>query len=141
LRESIPAAEKRAGGSIKHDVSVSLGALPELARRLSARTLEHFPAARLSVYGHVGDGNLHFNVLAPREADAAMFRRDHGDSISALVHDTTLASGGSFSAEHGVGRLKRDLLAASAAPVELDLMRQLKQALDPRGIMNPGKVL
>lgn len=141
LRESIPAAEKRAGGSIKHDVSVSLGALPELARRLSACTLERFPAARLSVYGHIGDGNLHFNVLAPREADAGMFRRDHGDSISALVHDTTLASGGSFSAEHGVGRLKRDLLAASAAPVELDLMRQLKQALDPRGIMNPGKVL
>lgn len=141
LRESIPAAEKRAGGSVKHDVSVSLGALPDLARSLSARTLERFPTARLSVYGHVGDGNLHFNVLAPPECDAAVFRRDHGKSISALVHDTTLAGDGSFSAEHGVGRLKRDLLAASAAPVELDLMRQLKQMLDPLGIMNPGKVL
>lgn len=141
LRESIPAAEKRAGGSVKHDVSVSLGALPELAGRLSEHTRERFPGVRLSVYGHVGDGNLHFNVLAPAARDGADYRREYADSISALVHDTTLASGGSFSAEHGVGQLKRDLLAASADAVDLDLMRRLKTALDPLGIMNPGKVL
>lgn len=141
LRESIPAAEKRAGGSVKHDVSVALGGLPELARQLSDSTRRQFPATRLSVYGHVGDGNLHFNVLAPPDCDDAVYRRDRADAISALVHDTTLASGGSFSAEHGVGQLKRELLAASASPLELELMRQLKNTLDPLGIMNPGKVL
>ena len=93
------------------------------------------------MYGHVGDGNLHFNVLAPPDGDAAAFRAHHAEAISAFVHDTTLASGGSFSAEHGIGQLKRGLLAASAAPVEIDLMRRLKHVLDPRGIMNPGKVI
>jgi len=141
LRESIPAAEKLAGGSVKHDVSVSLGALPELARVLCERTPERFPGTRLSVYGHVGDGNLHFNVLAPPGSDAAMYRRNHAAAISAFVHATTLASGGSFSAEHGIGQLKRGLLAQSAAPLEMELMRRLKHMLDPRGIMNPGKVV
>jgi FAD/FMN-containing dehydrogenase len=141
LRESVPAAEKRAGGSVKHDVSVPLGALPELAHALCERTLERFPGARLSVYGHVGDGNLHFNVLSPEHSDAAAYRRDHAEAISRFVHGATLASGGSFSAEHGVGQLKRGLLAATASPVELDLMRRLKGALDPENIMNPGKVL
>lgn len=141
LRESVPAAEKRAGGSVKHDVSVSLGALPELARQLGERTLERFPGVRLSVYGHVGDGNLHFNVLAPPDRDAVGYRRQHAGEISELVHATTLASGGSFSAEHGVGQLKRELLAATASPIELELMQRLKHALDPQNTMNPGKVL
>jgi len=141
LRESVPAAEKALGGSIKHDVSVRVDRLPALARRAGAAVLARVPKARLSIYGHVGDGNLHFNVLAPVDVAAEDFRAAHGEAISALVHGVAQEMDGSFSAEHGVGRLKRDLLAAAEGPVAMDLMRGLKQAFDPLGLMNPGKVL
>jgi len=141
LRESIPAAEKRAGGSVKHDVSVALGVLPAFARDLSRSTSERFAGVRLSVYGHVGDGNLHFNVLAPAGQDVATYKAGHAEAISAFVHESAVRSGGSFSAEHGIGQLKRDVLRDTAPPVALELMRQLKDALDPHGLMNPGKVV
>ncbi|MDA0824613.1 MAG: FAD-binding oxidoreductase [Proteobacteria bacterium] len=141
LRESIPEAEKRAGGSIKHDVSVEISKLSEFAVELQKNTLAYVPGCRISLYGHLGDGNIHFNVLAPPTLSAAQFKREFADPISALVHSAAINRDGSFSAEHGVGRLKRDLLASSKDPVGLQLMRKIKRTLDPNGLMNPGKVL
>ncbi|MGE3392572.1 MAG: FAD-binding oxidoreductase [Gammaproteobacteria bacterium] len=141
LREQIPAGERAVGGSVKHDVSVEIAELPRLATRARAAVEHAFPGCRFSVYGHVGDGNLHFNVLAPEGLDADAFRHGQGPAISTAVHDAAVALGGSFSAEHGVGQLKRDLLAQTKSPVALALMRSLKQTLDPKGLMNPGKVL
>jgi len=141
LRENIPAAEKRLGGSVKHDVSVQIDQLPALERAARAAVLARAPDARLSVYGHVGDGNLHFNVLAPPGADEAEFKRRHAEAVSALVHEAAARLGGSFSAEHGVGKLKRELLRDVEGAVAMDVMRRIKHALDPQGLMNPGKVL
>ncbi len=141
LRETIPAAEKLLGGSIKHDVSVQIDRLPTLERDARAAVLARAPAARLSIYGHVGDGNLHFNVLAAPGADAEAFKQGHAAAVSALVHEAAARLGGSFSAEHGVGKLKRELLQDVEGAVAIDLMRRLKHALDPLGLMNPGKVL
>jgi len=141
LRESVPVAEKALGGSIKHDVSVRIDRLPLLAQRASAAVLAHVPTARLSIYGHVGDGNLHFNVLAPADVAPDTFKAAHGEALSALVHGVAHELDGSFSAEHGVGKLKRELLVASEGPVAIALMQALKHAFDPLGLMNPGKVL
>jgi len=141
LRENVPAAEKALGGSIKHDISVPLGEVAEYVGRTSTQLLARWPTLRLSVYGHIGDGNVHFNVLAPIELDAAAFKRTHGADISALVHEIAQTMGGSFSAEHGVGLLKRDLLAQYAGGPRLEAMRAIKDALDPGGLMNPGKLL
>ncbi len=141
LRESVPAAEKALGGSIKHDISVRIGDVPAFVERARRAIASRWPSARISVYGHVGDGNVHFNVLAPADADAAAFRAAHGDAVSAVLHDLAHAMGGSFSAEHGVGALKRGLLEDYASPTRLDLMRALKRTLDPLGLMNPGKVV
>ncbi len=141
LRERVPAAERHLGGSVKHDISVSQGDLATFLERAADAITARWPRARLSVYGHFGDGNVHFNVLAPADADAVDFRARHAAAISDCVHAAASALGGSFSAEHGVGQLKRDLLARYTDPVALDLMRTLKRALDPDGLMNPGKVL
>lgn len=141
LRESIPEAEKREGGSIKHDVAVAIGALGAFVGDAVTATLAQFPRCRLSIYGHVGDGNIHFNVLAPDPPGADQFKRDNATAVSALIHGMAVERGGSFSAEHGVGRLKRGVLAETADPVVFGLMRQIKAALDPKGLMNPGKVL
>ncbi len=141
LRESIPAAEKLAGGSVKHDVSVAIGTLGRYTAAAIAAMHKNFPHSRLSIYGHVGDGNVHFNVLAPKREYAEKFRETHAASISALIHDMAMGCNGSFSAEHGVGKLKREILADFGDPVGLDLMRQIKATLDPKRLMNPGKVL
>jgi FAD/FMN-containing dehydrogenase len=141
LRESIPEAEQREGGSIKHDVSVVIGALGGFVGDAITATRAQFPRCRLSIYGHVGDGNIHFNVLAPQAQAAVEFKRDSETAISALIHGMAVGRGGSFSAEHGVGRLKRALLAETADPVALGLMRGIKATLDPKGLMNPGKVI
>ena len=140
LRERIPEAEQRDGGSIKHDIAVRIGAIPELIGKASA-ALEGLPVHRLSYYGHIGDGNLHFNVLPPAGAPLGAFREQVGREASRRIYDATAALGGSFSAEHGVGILKREALARYETPQALKLMRALKSAVDPRGIMNPGKVL
>ncbi len=141
LRESVPAAEKRLGGSIKHDVAVRLGDVAGYVDRVRSRLLERWPEVGLSIYGHVGDGNVHFNVLAPDGSDPQRFKQRHATAISDVVHETALALGGSFSAEHGVGVLKRDLLARYASAAELEIMRGIKSVLDPLGLMNPGKLL
>jgi FAD/FMN-containing dehydrogenase len=140
LRERVPEAERRAGGSVKHDVSVRIALIPEFVAR-AVPELAKLEPHRLSIYGHIGDGNLHFNVLPAEGQRIDAFRAAHGDVFSACVHDLAAALGGSFSAEHGVGILKVHELARYESAPALELMRTLKAALDPHGIMNPGKVL
>jgi len=140
LRENIPAAQSRAGANLKHDISLPVSRLAEFVARAAPGIEAAVPEGRLIAYGHVGDGNLHFNLSArsPGE-DAALLAR--AESVRRTVHDLVREFGGSFSAEHGIGRLKVAELERYASPVELALMRSIKAALDPRGIMNPGKVL
>ena len=140
LRESIPEAERRDGGSIKHDISVQVSRIPEFLAE-AGRTLPGIAPHRLSVFGHVGDGNLHFNVLPPIGDTLEAFKQGPAEQFSDAVHDLAVRLGGSFSAEHGVGVLKRDELRKYGSPAAVRLMRTLKDALDPDGIMNPGKVL
>jgi len=125
---------------VKHDVSVRIGRIPEFLARAEPE-LAKLGSHRLSIYGHIGDGNLHFNVLPPAGQGIEAFRAGHADACSACVHDLAARLGGSFSAEHGVGALKVQELARYESPTALELMRSLKAALDPRGIMNPGKLL
>ena len=140
LRESIPEAQIREGGSIKHDVSVAVGDVPAFIAE-ATRAVEAFePGARVCPFGHLGDGNIHFNVSQPVGADKAAYL-DRWDAMNAVVHGIVARMGGSFSAEHGVGRLKRELLARTKDPGALAVMRAVKRALDPNGVMNPGKVL
>ena len=140
LRETIPEAERRAGGSVKHDISVRISAIPRFLAE-AERRLDAVGPHRLSVFGHLGDGNLHYNVRPPPDAAPAEFMAGPAGRFTEVVHDLAVQSGGSFSAEHGIGLLKRDELAKYASPAALALMRTLKNALDPKGIMNPGKVL
>jgi D-lactate dehydrogenase (cytochrome) len=140
LRERVPEAERRDGGSAKHDVSVRIGRIPEFLERAEP-ALRGIAPHRLSIYGHIGDGNLHFNVLPPEGQSLEAFRAEHGDAVSTCVHDLAAALDGSFSAEHGVGILKAHELTRYESPTALALMRKLKAALDPHGIMNPGKLL
>jgi D-lactate dehydrogenase (cytochrome) len=140
LRESIPEAQARAGASLKHDVAVPVSRLPAFLERASDWVAEHVEGAVLVAYGHVGDGNLHFNLGQAPGVDAARFRSQE-PAIRRAIHDLVREFDGSFSAEHGIGRLKVEELARYAPPVELELMRAVKRAFDPHGIMNPGKVL
>ncbi|MGH8261601.1 MAG: FAD-binding oxidoreductase [Steroidobacteraceae bacterium] len=140
LRESIPEAQRRDGASLKHDISVPISRLPELVERGGRWVSEHVPEGRLVAYGHVGDGNLHFNLNEAPGADAATFLA-RSDTVMRAIHDLVASLGGSFSAEHGIGQLKVHELERYAAPVELELMRAIKHAFDPNGILNPGKVL
>jgi FAD/FMN-containing dehydrogenase len=140
LRETIPEAQRREGASIKHDVSVTTSDLPRFIREGSAAVLAICPHARMVTYGHLGDGNLHFNVSPPVDLAGSDFLA-LTSRINRAVHDLIAQYGGSFSAEHGIGRLKRAELARYKNPVALQLMRAIKQTIDPNGIMNPGKVL
>ncbi len=141
LRESIPEAEKHDGGSVKHDISVRVSQIPTLLRDAEA-ALSTIAPHRLSVFGHIGDGNLHYNVLPPAGSTLQTFKDDAAaGNLSAAVHELANRLGGSFTAEHGVGILKRGELEQFTAPVALDLMRSLKKTMDPKGIMNPGKVV
>jgi D-lactate dehydrogenase (cytochrome) len=140
LRETIPEAQRIDGASLKHDISVTITALPDFVAKASRWVEDHVPDGRLVVYGHVGDGNLHFNLnQAPGAASNIFLARE--PTIKRAIHDLVREFGGSFSAEHGIGRLKVEELEHYAATVELDLMRAVKQALDPNGVLNPGKVL
>ena len=140
LRESIPEAQRVDGASLKHDISVTINSLPDFVERACAWITEHVPDGRLVVYGHVGDGNLHFNLNQAPGSDRSTFLARE-PVIKRAVHDFVREFGGSFSAEHGIGRLKVHELERYAPPVELDLMRAVKKALDPNGVLNPGKVL
>jgi FAD/FMN-containing dehydrogenase len=140
LRESIPELQRRLGASIKHDVALPLQALPEFIGSVQAWVDAQVPDGQLICYGHVGDGNLHCNVSQRAGSDAERFLAQK-PRVNRAVHDLVQALGGSISAEHGIGQLKVTELARYASPTKLALMRQLKRALDPQGIMNPGKLL
>jgi FAD/FMN-containing dehydrogenase len=140
LREGISEAQNHDGASLKHDVSVPVTLLPELLADTAARLDAVLPGVRLVTYGHVGDGNVHHNLAAPVGGSGDDLRAAAGDLADA-IYDAVAERGGSISAEHGLGTTKRDANAARKDPVELDLMRSIKQALDPAGLMNPGKVL
>ena len=140
LRESVPEAQRRHGASLKHDLSVPVSAVPRLIELGTALIDRLAPDGETIAYGHVGDGNLHFNVSQRPGADRATFLARQAP-LQTAMYDLTMSLGGSFSAEHGIGRLKVEELERRADPVELELMRALKRTLDPKGIMNPGKVL
>ena len=141
LRESIPLAQAEEGLNVKHDISLPVSAIPAFVAATDAALAERFPGVRLVDFGHLGDGNLHYNVQAPAGADGAAFLAAHEHAINTLVYDAVAARGGSFSAEHGIGALKREELAARKSPVALGLMKRLKAALDPQGVLNPGRVV
>jgi D-lactate dehydrogenase (cytochrome) len=140
LRESLSGAQKPEGGSIKHDVAVPVACVPALIEEASAAVAARIPGARPCPFGHLGDGNIHLNISQPIGADTAAFLA-RWDEVNAIVHGIVVTLGGSISAEHGIGVMKRDLLPQVKDPVALELMRALKATLDPRGILNPGKVL
>jgi FAD/FMN-containing dehydrogenase len=141
IRESIPLAQAEEGLNIKHDISITVSRIPEFVRETDALILRRFPGARLVNYGHLGDGNLHYNVQAPAGDDAARFLNEEEKPINALVYESVARYGGSISAEHGVGSLKAEKLEQHKSPVALGLMRAIKHALDPHNLMNPGRVL
>lgn len=140
LRELLPEAQKREGGSIKHDISVPLVRIPAFLGQVERAVTAATPGARLVAFGHLGDGNIHCNVSQPVGADKNEFLARRGE-INDMVHAIVAAHCGSISAEHGIGQLKRDLLAQVKDKVALDIMHALKHTLDPNGILNPGKVL
>ncbi len=140
LRHSISEAQRHEGVSLKHDISVPVERIGEFLQRAGTALAERFPDARLVVFGHVGDGNLHYNLSQPVGADPASFRAVEPE-VTGIVFDIVRDCGGSFSAEHGVGLLRRDEMRRYLDATELDLMRRLKAALDPDGILNPGKIL
>jgi FAD/FMN-containing dehydrogenase len=140
IREAVVEAQKYEGGSIKHDVSVPISKIPAFIEEASAAVTALIAGSRPVAFGHFGDGNVHFNLTQPRGADKAAFLA-HWDDVNAVVHGIVLRHGGSISAEHGIGRLKAHALETVKSEKELLLMRGIKAAFDPRGIMNPGKLL
>ncbi|KQW31464.1 hydroxyacid dehydrogenase [Rhizobium sp. Root274] len=140
LRESMSDAQKPEGGSIKHDVSVPISRIPAFLAEADAAVHALIPDARICAFGHLGDGNIHYNISQPVGADKAAFIARWRE-VNGVVHAVVHRHNGSISAEHGVGQLKRDELAASRPAIETELMRRIKQAFDPAGIMNPGKVI
>ena len=140
LRENISEAQRREGPNVKHDISLPVSEIAPFLAACDGALQAAFPGARLVVFGHLGDGNLHYNLSAPADADARGFM-DNAERVNRIVYDLVAQFGGSFSAEHGVGQLKREDLVRYKDPVEVALMRAVKAALDPRGLMNPGKVL
>ena len=140
IREAIPEAQKHEGGSIKHDISVAVSSVGEFIKKASKLVEKKLPGVRICSFGHAGDGNIHFNLSQPLDADREIFMENWSE-INALVHDLTMDMKGSFSAEHGIGRLKRNDMIRYKSEVEMDLMRTLKNAFDPFNIMNPGKII
>jgi FAD/FMN-containing dehydrogenase len=140
LRDEMSGAQKPEGGSIKHDISVPVAAVPDFIAQADAAVIKLIPGSRPVQFGHLGDGNIHYNVSQPIGANAADFL-DRWHEVNAVVFDIVLKMGGSISAEHGIGVLKRDELPDVKDKVAIALMRQIKAMLDPLGIMNPGKVL
>jgi len=140
LRERIPEAQARTGGNVKHDISLPLGAMEDFVRETEEDVTRLRPELQTFVFGHLGDGNLHFNV-GTREPVPASTAFEIEAQINEIVYRGVVAHAGSISAEHGIGQLRRALLGQTRTPLEMGMMRAIKRALDPRGLMNPGKVL
>ena len=141
IRETIPLAQVDEGLNIKHDISVPVSLIPQFVAETDALLQSKIPGIRLVNFGHLGDGNLHYNVQAPPGADGPAFLRDHEDEVNTWVFDQVQAFNGSISAEHGIGSLKADKLTHHKDPTALAMMKAIKQALDPQNIMNPGRVI
>ena len=141
IRESITLAQAEEGLNIKHDISVPISAIPTFVAETDALLKREIAGVRLVNFGHLGDGNLHYNVQAPEGCDNQQFLREHEDQVNTRVYQSVKKFGGSISAEHGVGSLKVDSLAGYKDPVALALMQQIKRALDPQGLLNPGRVV
>ena len=141
IRESIPLAQAEEGLNIKHDISIAVSRIPEFVAATDALLEAAIPGVRLVNFGHLGDGNLHYNVQAPVEGDSKVFLHDHEAEVNTIVYDSVARFDGSISAEHGVGSLKLDKLEHHKSPVALGMMRAIKLALDPQSLMNPGRVV
>jgi FAD/FMN-containing dehydrogenase len=141
VRESIPLAQAEEGLNIKHDISIAVSRIPEFVEVTDALLRQALPGVRLVNFGHLGDGNLHYNVQAPADGDPQAFLLAHEEQVNSLVYDSVARFDGSISAEHGVGSLKLDKLEQHKSPVALGMMRAIKRALDPANLMNPGRVL
>ena len=141
IRDEISPAERAIGPAMQHDISVPVAQMAEFVVSTLPKVEAAFPETTPVAFGHLGDGNVHFHVLAPQGAQPGVWEREEGKAISAFVHDEVTAWGGSISAEHGIGQMKRDELARLADPTHLAILRQVKQALDPDGLLNPGKLV
>lgn len=140
IREMMPVSQKHEGASMKHDISVPLHRMPEFLIQADKIIMRELPDARLCTFGHLGDGNLHYNISQPVGAQQQVFLNRQPD-INTLIHNLVVSMNGSVAAEHGVGRLKKELIARTKTPVELSLMQSIKKTLDPDNIMNPGKLI
>jgi len=141
IRESIPLAQAEEGLNIKHDISIAVSRIPAFVASTDAMLQREIPGVRLVNFGHLGDGNLHYNVQAPVDGDPKAFLDEQEGRVNTLVYDAVEEFGGSFSAEHGIGGLKVDKLEKHKSPVALGMMRAIKQGLDPLNILNPGRVI
>jgi FAD/FMN-containing dehydrogenase len=141
IRESIPLAQAEEGLNIKHDISIPVSSIPAFVAETDALLAREIAGVRLVNFGHLGDGNLHYNVQAPENIDTKAFLKNEEERINTLVYDAVEKFGGSFSAEHGVGSLKVDKLEKHKSPVALEMMRAIKRGLDPKNILNPGRVI
>ena len=141
VRESISSAQAAEGLNIKHDISLPVSAIAAFVKQTDAALAQALPGIRVVNFGHLGDGNLHYNIQCPEGADAAEFLKTHEPAVNDMVYEAVMSFGGSVSAEHGIGRLKVDSLPQYKDPVALQLMCNIKQALDPQNLMNPGRVL
>jgi FAD/FMN-containing dehydrogenase len=141
LRDEIAPAERALGPAMQHDVSVPVARMAAFVEAALPQVEARFPGNRAVAFGHLGDGNVHFHVLAPKGAVRGEWEEREGKAISRFVHDLVTEWDGSISAEHGIGQLKRDELARLGDPVQLAVMRRVKQALDPQGLLNPGKLV
>ncbi|MXO48364.1 FAD-binding protein [Erythrobacter vulgaris] len=141
LRESIAPAERAIGPAMQHDISVSVSRMADFVDEISPTIEKRFPGTKAVAFGHLGDGNVHFHVLAPSGSTGGEWEHTQGKEISSYVHDLVTEWGGSISAEHGIGQIKRTELGRLGDPVALALMRSIKQALDPNGLLNPGKLV
>lgn len=141
IRETVPQAERALGPAVQHDISVPVDQMPDFLTDLTGKIEAEWPGTCVAGFGHLGDGNIHLHVIAPTDAQRGEWEAGEGKAISRRVHDLVTAWGGSISAEHGIGQLKREELARLADPVHLGLLQKVKQALDPKGILNPGKLI
>ena len=141
IRETVPAAERAKGPAKQHDIAVPVESMPDFITTASATLEAAFPGCHTAAFGHLGDGNVHFHVIAPPGAERTAWEAGEGKAVTTMVHDLVTQWGGSISAEHGIGQMKVDDLARLADPAALSLLRAVKHALDPAGLLNPGKLL